>query len=76
MSYNVKNKMKRPLVCSLKDNSTLRLAIGEQKTIEDNQVNDYLKNLSSKGLLVLSKVETKTTENKKATVGSKEKEVK
>ena len=43
MSYTVKKKIKRPIVCTLKDGSTLRLPINGQTTIKDSQITEHIK---------------------------------
>lgn len=68
MLYEVKNKADQPLVCSLADNTTLRLAINQSKKITHTQMTDHLKNLSSKGLLIIREVvdKKKPTKNNSA----------
>ena len=56
MSYIVKNKAKQPLVCSLADNSTLRLVIDGEKEVTSTQMTNHLRTLASKGLVILEEV--------------------
>lgn len=75
MSYTVTNKAKRPIVCPLDSKNTLRLPINGQTVIKDSQVTSHIKNLSEKGLLVLSEVEEKpVTKRNTTTKRSEEKE--
>lgn len=81
MSYTVKNKIKRPIVCTLKDGSTLRLPINGQTTIKDSQITEHVKSMSEKGILILSEItvsqpRVEKSEKKKSTESSKEKEEK
>ena len=78
MSYTVTNKAKRPIVCPLDSNNTLRLPINGHKVIKDYQVTSHIKNLCEKGLLVLSKVEDKPVTKRNTTTkkSSEEKEEK
>ena len=81
MSYTVKNKIKRPIVCTLKDGSTLRLPINGQTTIKDSQIPEHIKSMSEKGILILSEItvsqpRVEKSEKKKSTESSKEKEEK
>lgn len=58
MSYTLKNvSVNRPIVYTLKDGSEFRLGIKESKVIEDNQLDDYLKGLSEKRILMITKNE-------------------
>lgn len=78
MLYVIKNKAKQPIVCSLADESTLRLAINGETKITDKQMTDHLKTLSSKNLLVIREVVEQKINNKKnstkSVVESKEEE--
>lgn len=67
MSYNIINKTKQPLVCTLADRSTLRITIEGSKIINETQMNDYLRTLETKGLVVIKEVEEKVTKKPKNT---------
>lgn len=76
MLYIVKNKANQPIVCSLADESTLRLPINGETKITDKQMTNHLKTLSSKNLLVIREVVehkvNKKNNNTKSVVESKE----
>lgn len=76
MLYKVTNKANQPLVCSLADNSTLRLSINQSAKITSSQVTNHLKTLSSKRYILLEEVvETKKSnknDTKKSVVENKE----
>lgn len=77
MSYIIKNKAKQPLVCDLADKTTLRLVIDGEKTVTDTQMTDHIRTLSSKGLVILTEVESekkKVTKNSTAKSSEVEKE--
>ena len=64
MSYIIKNKAKQPLVCDLADKTTLRLVIDGEKTVTEAQMTDHIRTLSSKGLVIITEVDS---EKKKVT---------
>lgn len=76
MSYVIANKAKRPIVCPLGDKTTLRLPIDGQTTIKDAQMTNHIKDLSKKGLLVLTEIEEKPLKKKNTTQSSEVKEEK
>lgn len=72
MSYTIVNKANRPIVCTLKDKTTLRLPINGQTTIREAQMTDHIKDLSKKGFLVLIMIEEEKPLKKKNTTQSSE----
>lgn len=79
MSYKIKNKAKQPIVCTLGDNTTLRLKINGETTVSDKQMTGHLENLASKNLLVIKKIveaEKKVTKNSTTKNSVKNKEEK
>ena len=56
MFYVLTNKADQPLVCTLGDDSTLRLAINQSKKITEKQMTGHLNTLSSKGILIIKEV--------------------
>ena len=78
MSYKVTNISGGELVCDLAvQGKTLRLNNKQSKTIKENEMTKHIKNLVSKGLILIENIPIPTTETKKITTkGSKEKEEK
>lgn len=79
MLYSLKNRTKNQfIVCTLADNTTLRIDSGEEVEITDKQITDYITTLETKGYITLKQIETKTKNKKvtKATGNVVEKEVK
>ena len=64
MFYVIHNKIGQPLVCSLADRTTLRIKADGTETIKDTQITDYLKTLSSSGLIILTEVKDKVRTKK------------
>lgn len=75
MSYIVKNKAKQPLVCSLADDTTLRLIIEGEKIVTEAQMTNHLRELSKRGIVIIREVVGKNKKTKNTTVlNSEEKE--
>lgn len=66
MSYLVKNvSVNRPIVCTLKDKSTLRLGPGQSETISEGNVTRYLTELAENTKLRLLTIERKKGQSEK-----------
>lgn len=58
--YNIKNISKnRSVVCTLKDGTSLRLLPKNEVTIKDNQITDYLIELSKQVKPIITVTQTK-----------------
>lgn len=55
-SYTIKNKAKRPIVCSLKDGSTLRLLVEGESTLTEDNLTSNIKNLVNRGLVLITPI--------------------
>ena len=76
MSYKLTNISGGQIVCDLAvQGETLRLNNKQSKTIKDNEMTKHIKNLVSKGLILIENIPTETKKIT-ATKGSKEKEEK
>ena len=57
--YKITNLLNGQIVCSLSDNSTLRICGGESIRIKEELVNSYLKTIEKKGYVQLIKISEK-----------------
>lgn len=72
MSYRVTNVSGGQLVCDLAvEGKTLRLNNKQDTTIKDNEITQHLKNLESKGLILIEIVSNETKSTKKRTTRKK-----
>lgn len=72
MSYKVTNNSGGQLVCDLAvEGKTLRLNNKQHTTIKDNEITQHLKNLESKGLILIEIVSNETKSTKKRTTRKK-----
>lgn len=76
MSYKITNISGGQLVCDLAvKGTTLRLDNKKSKTIKDNEITPHIQNMMNKKLVLIEKVEIKSTKKKDTTKkSSKEKE--
>lgn len=68
MNFVVKNKKQKtnqPIICTLGDNTTLRLNIGAEITLTDKQITPHIKNLASKGYITIEEEKSVTAVTKK-----------
>lgn len=63
--YNVQNKSGRPFVCTLKDGSTLRLAIDEIKQVEEDNITNLIRRHEQASKIIITKVKEQPVSRKK-----------
>ena len=55
----IKNQLNRPIVCSLDSDETLRLLVGEEKSLKEEEITNHLTNLEKSGKITITQIEPK-----------------
>lgn len=65
MSYTITNKSKRPIVCPLRGNKTLRLPINGHSVVTEDEITPHIDRMGKLGYVIISENVVKEKSEKK-----------